>query len=205
MRIKLRTLPLVVAGAITLALVPCGARAGAELELISGSTDIIVPDNGLGDMSIAAGQVLWVGSINGWSFTVNVGDTKPLLGSATAPELDLSVTANAPGNGNLIIKFSDTGFGPTTGVINSSSFQNGTSSSSYDVLIDPNNALFGGTSSTDATLTGPYSITLVDTFTVGTISSDHRASVPDGGATVALLGFGLVGVESIRRKFAKKA
>lgn len=202
---ELRTLSLVAAGAIAMALAPCSARAGAELELISGSTDIVVPDNGFGDMSSAAGQVLWIGSINGWSFTVNVGDTKPLLGSVTSPQLDLSVTANSPGNGNLIIKFSDTGFGLTSGVINSSSFQNGTSSSSYDVLVDPNNALFGGTSSRDATLTGPYSITLVDSFTVGTISSDHRASVPDGGATVALLGFGLVGVEGVRRKFVKKA
>ena len=33
--------------------------------------------------------------------------------------------------------------------------------------------------------------------------SDSSPSVPDGGATVALLGFGLVGIESLRRRIAK--
>jgi hypothetical protein len=33
--------------------------------------------------------------------------------------------------------------------------------------------------------------------------SDSAPSVPDGGATIALLGFGLVGLESMRRRMAK--
>ena len=158
-----------------------------------------------GDLSGVAEQVLWAGTSNGWNFTVNVGDTKPLLGSETSPQLDLSVTANSPGSANLVVKFSDTGFGPTSGAITSSSFQNGSSTATYSVLVDPNNALFSGSSTTDATLTGPYSITLIDTFTPGTVSSDHRASVPDGGTTIAFLGFALIGVEGIRRKVYGKA
>jgi hypothetical protein len=203
MIIKLRTLPLIAAAAVPLAMAPGIAQAGAELELMSGTQIVTVSDNGLGDMSTAAGQVLWAGSINGWNFTVTVGDTKPLLGSETMPQLDLSVTANSAGSDKLVVMFSDTGFGPTSGGILSSPVQNGSSAASYDVLVDPNNSVFGGTSSLDATLTGPYSITLVDTFTPGTVSSDHRVTVPDGGATVALLGFGLVGVEAMRRRFRK--
>jgi hypothetical protein len=204
MKIGSRVLILAAAGTF-LAFLPGSARANAELELISGSSDIVITDNMPGDLSGVAGQVLWAGTINGWNFTVNVGDTKPLLGSETSPQLDLSVTANSPGSANLVVKFSDTGFGPTSGAITSSSFQNGSSTATYSVLVDPNNVLFSGSSTTDATLTGPYSITLIDTFTPGTVSSDHRASVPDGGTTIAFLGFALIGVEGIRRKVYGKA
>lgn len=190
--------------ALSLALIPAAARATAELELISGSSDIIVADGSGQDLSSAAGQVAWIGTINGWTFAITAGDTKPLLGTATSPQLDLGVMANVVGNGNLIVKFSDSGFGPSSGTVNSTFFENGTSTASAKVLVDPANTLFGGSPSTDGTLAGPYSITLVDTFTPGLVSSDHRVSVPDSGATVALLGFGLVGVESLRRRINAK-
>lgn len=182
-----------------------GVHGGAELDISSGGTDITVVDNGPGDTSSSTvGQILWAGTLNGWNFTVTVGDSKPLLGSATSPQLDLSVIANSPGNGNLTVKLTDTDFGPTSGLLNSTFFQNGTSTASSQFLVDPNNQPFGGSPSTDITLTGPYSITLVDTFTVGTISSDQRVSaVPDGGATVAFLGVGLLGVEGFRRGFCR--
>ena len=183
---------------------PTNAHATAELELISGSSTIMVADGSSQDLSSAAGQVAWIGTINGWTFAITAGDTKPQLGSATSPQLDLGVLANVVGNGNLIVKFSDTGFGPSSGTVNSTFFENGTSTASASVLIDSSDKLFGGAPSTDGTLAGPYSITLVDTFTPGLVSSDHRVSVPDGGATVALLGFGLVAVESLRRRFSGK-
>lgn len=175
----------------------------SQIELISGTSDIFVSDGGVGDMSSGAGQILWLGNIHGWNLTVTVADTKPNLGSATSPQLDLTVTANTPGLGDLVVKFSETDFGPTSGSLNSSFFQNGTSLGTGQVLVDPSNQLFGGAASTDANLTGPYSLTLVDTFAVGTISADHRASVssvPDGGTTAAMLGFGLTGLGVFRRK-----
>jgi hypothetical protein len=204
MRIKYRVLALAITAGLPLTLVPVDARANAALELISGGSDIIVADGSGLDLSAADGQVAWIGTINGWTFAITAGDTKPQLGSATSPQLDLGVLANVVGNGNLIVKFSDTGFGPSSGTVSSTFFENGTSTASASVLVDSANTLFGGSESTDATLTGPYSITLVDTFTPGLVSSDHRVSVPDGGATVALLGFGLVGVESLRRRFSAK-
>jgi len=204
MKRKLKTLLLLTAGVVPLAVTANNALANAALELTSGASDIIIQDNFAGlDLNLSSGQILWAGSINGWSFAVTVGDTKPLLGSATSPHLDLSVTANSPGNDSLIVKFTDTDFGPTSGSLLSSFFQNGTSTASTQVLVDPNNAQFGGLPATSANLTGPYSITLVDTFSVGTISSDHRVTVPDGGASVALLGFALMGVEGLRRRVTK--
>ncbi len=195
---------LLTAGVLSLEVMANKALANAALELASGASDIIVQDNTVGaDLNLASGQILWAGTINGWSFTVAVGDTKPFLGSTTAPELDLSVTANAPGNDTLMVKLTDTDFGPTSGSINSSSFLNGTSIATYQVLVDTNNTQFGGLSATTAALTGPYSITLVDTFTVGTVSSDHRVTVPDGGTTCALLGFALMGIEGLRRRLTE--
>ncbi|HZR19677.1 MAG TPA: VPDSG-CTERM sorting domain-containing protein [Verrucomicrobiae bacterium] len=204
MKMISRPTSVVIIIALSLALIPAAARATAELELISGSSDIIVADGSGQDLSSAAGQVAWIGTINGWTFAITAGDTKPLLGTATSPQLDLGVMANVVGNGNLIVKFSDSGFGPSSGTVNSTFFENGTSTASAKVLVDPANTLFGGSPSTDGTLAGPYSITLVDTFTPGLVSSDHRVSVPDSGATVALLGFGLVGVESLRRRINAK-
>jgi len=204
MRVNSIALSVAASTGLALALMPTNAHATAELELISGSSTIMVADGSSQDLSSAAGQVAWIGTINGWTFAITAGDTKPQLGSATSPQLDLGVLANVVGNGNLIVKFSDTGFGPSSGTVNSTFFENGTSTASASVLIDSSDTLFGGTPSTDGTLAGPYSITLVDTFTPGLVSSDHRVSVPDGGATVALLGFGLVAVESLRRRFSGK-
>jgi hypothetical protein len=196
---------LLVSGAVSVAFTADQALANAALELTSGASDLIVQDNSPGlDLNLASGQIIWAGTINGWTFSVTVGDTKPFLGSATSPHMDLSVTANAPGNNPLVVKFTDTDFGPTSGSINSSFFQNGTSTATTQVLIDPNNAQFGGLPAGNANLTGPYSITLVDNFSVGTVSADHRLTVPgtipDGGMTVALLGFSVLGLAGLRRK-----
>ena len=186
------------------------ALANAALELTSGASDIIIQDNFAGlDLNLSSGQILWAGTINGWTFTVAVGDTKPLVGSATSPILDLSVAADTPGNGSLTVKFTDTGFGPTSGSIDSSTFQNGTGIATMNVLVDPNNAQFGGVATSGASLTGPYSITLVDTFSVGTIIANQHVtaqegtSVSDGGCCAALLSFALMGLEGLRRKVSK--
>jgi len=193
---------LLACGIVSGALTPSQARANAALELTSGASDIIVQDNTAGlDLNMASGQIIWAGTINGWTFTVTVGDTKPFLGSATSPHMDLSVTANAPGNGPLVVKFTDTDFGPTSGSLSSSFFQNGTSTATTQVLVDPNNGQFVGSPAGTANLTGPYSITLVDSFSVGTVSADHRVvTVPDGGTTAALLGFSVIGLAGLRRK-----
>jgi hypothetical protein len=210
MKNSFKTILVLISGFVSVTVTTDKALANAALELTSGASDIIIQDNFAGlDLNLASGQILWAGTINGWAFTVAVGDTKPLLGSATSPILDLSVAADTPGNASLTVKFTDTGFGPTSGSIDSSSFQNGTGIATMSFLVDANNVQFGGVATTDASLTGPYSITLVDTFSVGTIIANHHVtvqegtSVSDGGCSAALLSFALMGIEGLRRKVRK--
>jgi hypothetical protein len=211
MKNSFKTILVLISGVVSVTVTTDKALANAALELTSGASDIIIQDNFVGlDLNLTSGQILWAGTINGWSFTVAVGDTKPLLGSATSPILDLSVAADTPGNDSLTVKFTDTGFGATSGTIDPSSFQNGTGIATMNVLVDPNNAQFGGVATTGASLTGPYSITLIDTFSVGTIIANHHVtvqdrgtSVSDGGCCAALLSFALMGLEGLRRKVRK--
>ncbi len=51
-----------------------------------------------------------------WSVVVVAGESKPLLGSATSPDMELNIIATSAGAGKtLTITLSDNGFGPTTG------------------------------------------------------------------------------------------
>ncbi len=188
----------------------------AELELISGATTIIVPDNGAGDTNPATGAVVWSGTINGWTVTFAGGTTKPVIGSVTTPNLDISTFAVlSSGSGTLQVLFSDTGFGPTTGAADSlitGSIQGsqtvvfttygGNSNTIFDTsnLLTSTGTLSGNfptqfASGVLGAKTGPYSLTEELTLTgSGNSSLDARLTVPDGGSTVGLLGLALVGL-----------
>jgi len=174
-----------------------------EIQLTSGATTITIQDNQAGDANSALGQIVAVGlSLNGWTLTITAGETKPFLGSSARPEMDLGVQGGG-GNGPLTIKFSDLYFGPTNGALKSTATENGTSVETSAVYMDAGDAIFAlttllysGSVINDAS---SYSLTLVDTFTPGTISADHRITVPDGGTTALLLGLGLLGMGLIRR------
>jgi len=174
----------------------------AAIELISGGTSIVVQDNGAGDTSPTIGDIQWNGSINGWTIVVTTGDSKPLLGSPGSPQMDLSVTSATPGLGSLTVKFTDTGFTLLNGAIISNPLYSGSGSETASVLVDPTNNQFGGSPATVTPASGPYSITIVDVFSVGTISADQRVAVPDGGMTVLLLGAALTGLGLLKRRLA---
>jgi hypothetical protein len=78
----------------------------------SGGNDIFVQDNGAGDTISALGAISFSTSAFGYSLLVNTSQSKPMLGSATAPQLDLSFTATtgAAGGGNVFLYTSDTDF-----------------------------------------------------------------------------------------------
>lgn len=175
---------------------------GAAIQISSGATTYTIQDNGTGDLSPVTGNLIWDGSLNGWNVVVTVGQTFPVLGSITSPEMDLGVSASGGGAANLTVMFTDTGFGPTSGGVNSVGKQVGTSSATYATYYDTGDAQFTLSSAFTGgvNLASPYSITLVDTFTPGTISSDQRVTVPDGGATAMLLGAALTGVGLLRKK-----
>src|ERR1035437_4305135 len=64
------------------------------------------------------GSVVYVNPSFGdnWSVVITSGETKPIIGSPTSPNMDLTIQATSTGPGNsLTIFFSDNGFGPDSG------------------------------------------------------------------------------------------
>jgi len=203
---KSRLIKLLIVGAV-IAFVGSSVTVRAQtaaIELLSGASTIVVQDNGVGDTSSALGDIQWNGSINGWTIVVTTGDSKPILGSAASPQMDLSVTSATPGAGALTVEFTDTGFTGNGAIINTTNGgNNGTSVETASVLVDPTDTQFGGSPATSVGVS-PYSLTIVDCFTVGTVSADDRVSVsvPDGGMTVLLLGAALTGLGLLKRRLA---
>jgi len=78
----------------------------------SGGNDFIVQDNTAGDTIAAAGAISFSTSAFGYSLEVNTSQSKPLIGSATAPQLDLTYTAtsNSTTPANVFLYASDTDF-----------------------------------------------------------------------------------------------
>lgn len=77
---------------------------------------VTVTDNGVGDTTANLGQVNYANSsFFGWNVLVSSGVTKPIIGSATSPALDLSwqVVRGAGSQGTLTIYFSENGFSLT--------------------------------------------------------------------------------------------
>ena len=78
----------------------------------TGGDDITVQDNGAGDNVSALGGISFSTSAFGYSLLVNTSQSKPMIGSAAAPQLDLTFTAtsSAAGGGNVFLYTSDTDF-----------------------------------------------------------------------------------------------
>jgi len=88
------------------------AAAIPTLELYDGTTTVTILDNGAGDINFATGAVTFSGAIGDWSVNVTTGLTKPAIGSATEPMLDLnSVNVySGTGSGVISIFFTETDF-----------------------------------------------------------------------------------------------
>src|SRR5687767_14860952 len=234
MNTKLRTLftGLAIAG---IALVATPSVEAASIRVYDGTTTIIIDDNQVGpDLDPNAGVIVHVGSIGVFTLDFEIGVTKPVFGTSTAPIMVLNAGATSNAAGTLIIDFSETGFGPT-GSAGSLAFAVGEGASSgtvaYNTYYDPANALFGGIPVTTDGPDGPglivfgatgslpptdsFSLTqrLIITHTaagstiIGGENFDAAVlalvQVPDGGFAVGLLGFALIGVEGLRRKYTR--
>jgi hypothetical protein len=76
----------------------------------SGSNDIFVTDGGAGDNAPASGVISSVGfGAFGFSLVFNLAQSKPFIGSATTPRLDLNFAVTG-GSGTIFLYASDTGF-----------------------------------------------------------------------------------------------
>ena len=192
-------------------------NAAATLTLYDGVNPLItVVDNGPGDMFGATGAILVETNVGVWNLTISSAITKPLFGSATAPVMDLGVTATSTAAGSLRFVFSDNGFGPVTNgstliAIVDGQVNGAAATVTYDVYGDPANVVGAttvhiasiGTTPLPTTATGsgplalsaPFSLTQVETFVASgptAINADASFSVvvPEPG----VLGLGALGV-----------
>jgi hypothetical protein len=67
---------------------------------------LVIQDNAAGDTIASLGAISFSTSAFGYSLLVNTSQSKPMLGSATAPQLDLTFSAT----GNVFLYASDTDF-----------------------------------------------------------------------------------------------
>ena len=117
---KIMTIMALAIGAVILSLAP-DTYATPMLRLTSGLDVKEVTDGLPGDMALGnAGAVVFIGAIGDFSFNVTTGTTKPMIGAADDPRLDLGVSSLvSSGAGTLKIEFSETDF---TGPLPQASF-----------------------------------------------------------------------------------
>ena len=103
---------------LTLGLASRSAYAVPMLMLSDGTTTITITDNLAGDMNPMAGVIVFIGAVGPkWIVNTTTGLTKPVLGSATDPHMDINSVdvSRSTTPTTLTIKFSDTDFGPYSG------------------------------------------------------------------------------------------
>ena len=202
------------AGGLLFALSAMPAQATPILTVFDGT------HTGTGSL-IAPGAYEFNGHLGSWTVNVDVGQTKPGLGSATEPDMDLSVVATG-GTGNLYITFVDSGFvgtgstnfltsvgGTNPTSLSSVTLQSWTSQGSLSTLGAFGHGAFSGSDLKSQTLSGLYSLTLYATVNHSnsrkTTTFDAEVQAVPEPSTLALLGATLLGSALFvgRRRAAK--
>jgi len=201
----------------------------------TGGDDFLFQDNTGADASSTQGAIILATSLYGYSFLVNTSQSKPLIGSPAAPQMDLNYTVTlAPGavatSPNVFLYASDTDFTSTgahgftialggtnsdAGTVTGRAW-GGTSNTAFDrtnlfatsgpFATASYNQTFSGTYNAAVT---PYSLTLgvqvANLSSNGTATGDLNLKVPEP-ATMTLFGLGLMGFGvASRRRKAAQA
>jgi hypothetical protein len=168
------------------------------------------------DANSTLGAVLFSGSIGSWSLVVDIGQTTPLVGSATKPELDLNFTATAGTTtaGTLTVQFVDNGFTSTAGYTQAIGGTAGVGSTVTGTVLKNGTGIGGvgpfAAGAFSATSGGSVSLGSSDVLglqiaiqggTSGdTTTGDYKLTVPDGGMTLMLLGSALSSLALLKKK-----
>ncbi len=87
------------------------ASAGLQMRLSDGINTVVVADQGPGDANPLLGVVAYTGPVgNVWVVTSSAVISKPVIGSAGAPQLDLQSSDISTDGGTLSIEITDTDF-----------------------------------------------------------------------------------------------
>jgi hypothetical protein len=211
-------------------------NAAFQLRITSSAgPSVLIEDNLAGDLNPGTGRIAWLGTVDGWEINVVGSLSKPFVGSAASPVMDISfnITHVSDATATLTIEATDTGFTPLplyalTGRIDGNTTGGSLTSCTYQIFFDNSDAEFGtGTGSGVANFSGtsfgvaipgeltvtgavPYSLTqriVFDAPTGVTITGDaNLEAVPaPAGMVLALSALPVLGFGYLRRRKATKA
>ena len=191
------------------------------------AVEVTVIDQGAGDINPVAGVITFSGSVGAYAVNVSTGVSKPTLGSALAPSMDLNSIDVTTGSGGLLNVFlTDTGF-TGSGQLTMASGGTTAGSVTYAAWMDLSNVEFGmgsqigilgpfgagafsGTTMGPGAGSAPYSLTervsIVHTgngatsFDATLVLTTSDVSLIPEPVTPALLGLALVGVAVFARR-----
>lgn len=207
------------------------ARASAIFTINDGVDPVIsVADNTPGDLSGSTGVIIVQTNVGVWALTIDTAITKPVIGSATSPVMDINVQAYSTAAGNLTLTFSDNNFGPAMGFLNGTAtgytVAGATSMASMNVWGDPANVPLAETQSIltlpptllplppgslsvtgsgALTLNAPYSLTESATInasgaTIVNLDASFNVTVTPEPSVAALGALGLAGWALLRMR-----
>ena len=206
------------------------AHAIPQLQIIQGASSLTIADQDVNDASGDLGGIAFVGSVGSFSFNVSGAATKPLIGSAANPRLDLSsLNINGASSGIIQLLFTETDFfgdgspvsfitgigGATAGTVTFDAYASASNTAfATDILLGSSGALSGPTFDFDTMATlamnGSYSLTTVVTIahTGSGLNSSVNAiiEVPEPALSPALLiGALALSANALRRRARKTA